>query len=152
MADHPITAVVVGAGNRGLKYASYAELRPDRLKIVGVAEPSASRRRAAGKRFGVPPACQFSSAEELAAQPKMADAAINGTMDRFSTCQPRFRCWKPATTSSWKSPSPSTRTRCGGYLPRAGAAIDGSWSAMCFATLPSTERSRRRWPKASSET
>ena len=83
MADHPITAVVVGAGNRGLKYASYAELRPDRLKIVGVAEPSASRRRAAGKRFGVPPAWQFSSAEELVAQPKMADAAINGTMDRF---------------------------------------------------------------------
>ena len=122
MADHPITAVVVGAGNRGLKYASYAEQRPDRLKIVGIADPSASRRRAAGKRFGVPPARQFSSAEELAAQPKMADAAINGTMDRFPRAHFHSPCWKPATTSSWKSPSPSTRTRCGGYLPRAGAS------------------------------
>ena len=64
-------------------YGSYAEKRPDRLRIVGISDPSALRRRAAAERFRVPPPRRFASAEELAAQPRMADVAINGTMDRF---------------------------------------------------------------------
>ena len=83
MAASPITAVVVGAGHRGIGYARYAEQRPDRLKIVGVADPSGPRRLEAAQRFGIPDSRCFVSADELAARPKFADAAINGTMDRF---------------------------------------------------------------------
>ena len=76
------TAVIVGAGHRALNYASYAEKYPGKFKIVGVAEPSAERRRIVCERFGIPAERAFCSAEELAAVPKFADAAINGTMDR----------------------------------------------------------------------
>ena len=35
----PVTAVVAGAGGRGMGYALFAQEHPDRLRIVGVAEP-----------------------------------------------------------------------------------------------------------------
>ena len=61
------TAVIVGAGHRALNYASYAEKYPEKFKIVGVAEPSAERRRIVCERFGIPAERAFCSAEELAA-------------------------------------------------------------------------------------
>ena len=79
----PVTAVIVGAGHRGVGYAAYSERRPDRLRIVGVADPSELRRRQTAERFGIPETRCFASADELAAQPRFADAAINGTMDRL---------------------------------------------------------------------
>jgi len=79
----PVTAVIVGAGHRSLVYAGYARKRPDQLAIVGVAEPDEQRRRRAAELFGIPPERCFASAEELAAVPRFADAAINGTMDRL---------------------------------------------------------------------
>lgn len=77
-----ITAVIVGAGHRALNYASYAKRAPDKLKIVGVAEPMEERRLAVCEEFSIPPEHAFRTAAELAAVPKFADAAINGTMDR----------------------------------------------------------------------
>ena len=81
MPKRPITAVVVGAGNRGTRYASYALQHPDRLKIVGVAEPFELRRNAFAEGFGLPPAQRYESAEEVAERPRMADVVINTTMD-----------------------------------------------------------------------
>ena len=83
MAQTPVTAVVVGAGNRAMYYSSFALQRPDMLKIVGVAEPSERRRQLAAERFGLSPEQCFDSAQELADKPNMADAVINGTMDQF---------------------------------------------------------------------
>jgi hypothetical protein len=37
--DKPVTAIVCGAGNRGNVYGGYALTYPDKLDIVGVAEP-----------------------------------------------------------------------------------------------------------------
>lgn len=78
----PITAVIVGAGHRALKYASYAQQHPDELQIVGVADPNELRVRQVAELYNLPPERCFSSAEELAAVPRLADAVINGTMDR----------------------------------------------------------------------
>lgn len=79
-----MTAVVVGAGNRSLVYASYASKHPEELRIVGVVEPDVSRRRLAAERFGLPPEACFSTVEELTAGgTRLADAAINGTMDEL---------------------------------------------------------------------
>lgn len=78
----PLTAVIVGAGNRGMLYASYASTHPDELRIVGVADPSPFRRARAAGTFGIPPEGRFASVEDLAARGRIADFAINGTMDQ----------------------------------------------------------------------
>lgn len=76
-----LTAVLVGAGHRALTYASYAQHHPDELQIVGVADPIAERRQLVADRYDLPADHCFTSSEELAAQPKLADFVINGTMD-----------------------------------------------------------------------
>jgi predicted dehydrogenase len=79
----PVTAVLVGAGQRAMIYASYAKKHPERLRIVGVADPDTERRRLAAALYGIPESQCFDSVEALTAAPKLADAAINGTMDRL---------------------------------------------------------------------
>ena len=78
-----ITAVLVGLGHRSVGYAAYADANPDELRIVGVAEPDAVRRARYAERFGVPSQRCFESAEDLAAEERFADVAINGTMDEI---------------------------------------------------------------------
>ncbi len=75
------TCVIVGAGHRALTYASWALEHPDRMEVVGVADPDRERCESAAKMFNLPPSALFGSADDLAGQPKMADFAINGTMD-----------------------------------------------------------------------
>ena len=59
MKKRQITAVVIGAGQRGGDvYAAYALAHPKELKIVGVAEPLADRRNELAKKHGImPEAC-----------------------------------------------------------------------------------------------
>ena len=73
-----VTCIIVGAGHRAM---GYAKACPDRVKVVGVADPSALRRDLVAKQFGLQPEQCFASAEALAAHPKLADFIINGTMD-----------------------------------------------------------------------
>ncbi len=75
------TCIIVGAGHRAVGYAVAC---PDRMKVVGVADPSPVRRKITAKRFGLEPSACFESAEALAVQPKLADFIINGTMDHQS--------------------------------------------------------------------
>ncbi len=78
----PITAVIVGAGHRSLGYASYSQSHPDQLKIVGIAEPNELRRKQTAQTYNLPPEACFNSAFDLAGKPPIADAIINGTMDK----------------------------------------------------------------------
>lgn len=80
--SNPITAIIVGAGHRSMVYAHYAETNPDRLKIVGVADPDVHRRKMVQAKYNLPDSMLFESAEELASHGKLADAVINGTMDQ----------------------------------------------------------------------
>ena len=77
-----ITAVVVGAGHRAMTYASLAEHKPEQLKIVGVADPNKQRQQMVADMYGFSEEFCFDSAQELAKRGKIADAVINGTMDR----------------------------------------------------------------------
>ena len=81
MRNHPITAVIVGAGHRAFVYSKLALTDPDKLKIVGVADPDKIRQKKAMEMFGFPKENCFDSALELSRVPKFADAVINGTMD-----------------------------------------------------------------------
>lgn len=78
-----LTAVVVGFGGRGAIYAKYAMEHPEELAIVGVADPNHMRRQTAAERHNIPAQHLYTTWEELAAQPKMADFAIIGTQDNM---------------------------------------------------------------------
>jgi len=78
-----LTAVVVGYGSRGSIYSRHAVLHPDELEIVAIAEPTPARRETARSRHNLPDDRMYTSWEELAAQPKMADFAIIGTQDNM---------------------------------------------------------------------
>jgi predicted dehydrogenase len=76
-----ITAIIVGAGHRALGYAELAKICPDKLKIVGVADPVPERRKYTMEYFNFDESMCFEDSNELAKHGKLADAVINGTMD-----------------------------------------------------------------------
>lgn len=77
----PNTAVVLGAGGRGAGYAAFALEFPERLKIVGVAEPRQWNREQMAGKHHIPAEAVFTDWQDLAARPRMADAAIICTQD-----------------------------------------------------------------------
>ncbi len=77
----PITAVVLGAGSRGVNYSDYALKWPEELKIVAVAEPRKDRRERFAAAHHIPAECCFESWADLLAQPRLADAAFVCTLD-----------------------------------------------------------------------
>lgn len=79
----PLRAVIVGAGHRGVLYASYGDQHPEELAIVAVVDPDPIRRERAAERFGIPAQGQFASIEELPPAGQIADIALNATMDRL---------------------------------------------------------------------
>ena len=81
MEQKPVTAIIVGAGHRAFVYSKLAKTDPDKLKIVGVADPNPVRRQKAMEEFGFGEDMCCESADELAEKGKLADAIINGTMD-----------------------------------------------------------------------
>ncbi len=82
MSGKPLTAAIVGAGHRSVLYASLSKSQPEKLQVVAVAEPDDTRRNKTAADYGLAPESCFLTAEEMAAQPALADVAINGTMDR----------------------------------------------------------------------
>src|SRR5690349_13440122 len=69
---------IVGAGQRGTGYAELIAGSPG-AEVVAVAEPRAHQRERLARDHGVPHV--FSSWEELAAAPRLADAAVVSTQD-----------------------------------------------------------------------
>jgi len=57
------SCVIVGAGHRAMTYASYVHEHPDRMEVIGVADPIERRRQQAADTFGLDPTNIFSSAE-----------------------------------------------------------------------------------------
>ena len=79
--DRPVTYAVVGAGQRGCGYAEWIAGRPDRARVVAVAEPRRFQREELARQHEVPPERAFRSWQELADAPRLADAAIIATQD-----------------------------------------------------------------------
>ena len=84
----PVTAISIGAGNRGTVYGNFAANFPDQLKIVGVAEPIAFRNDRHAKKHAIESDKRFNSWEEVFKRPKFADAVIIATPDNlhFEPC------------------------------------------------------------------
>lgn len=79
----PVKVAIAGLGNRGREtYAKSAELHPDKMEIVAVADIDSEKVRLAAEKFNVPKEACFSSAEEMLKQEKLADVMIIATQDR----------------------------------------------------------------------
>ena len=82
--SEPITAVMLGAGGRGMyAYGPYALEHPNEIRIVAVAEPDEERRARFSQTHAIPPDRQYRTWQELLATGKLARAAINCTQDKL---------------------------------------------------------------------
>ena len=78
----PVTFAIAGFGDRGSTYASMQNLFPDKMKVVAVADLNPAKVEKAKKLYHIPEENCFSSAEEMLAQPRLADVMVVSTMDR----------------------------------------------------------------------
>lgn len=76
-----LTAILIGAGNRGGTYARKMAELPEKYKIVGVADPRSADREFIRQLHGVPEENCFESWEQILSKPKMADMAVIATVD-----------------------------------------------------------------------
>ncbi len=79
--DKPVTAITLGAGNRGNVYGNYAKKYPGQLKIVGVAEPIPIRNDKYCTQHEIVNENTFTTWEHVFEKPKFADAIIITTPD-----------------------------------------------------------------------
>ncbi len=80
----PITAIVLGAGNRGANaYGSYGLDHPNELDIVAVADPDVERRTRMATAHDIEPDLQFETWEAALARPKLAQVAFITTQDNM---------------------------------------------------------------------
>lgn len=79
----PISVVIVGMGGRASIYSAVALTNPELLQVVGVVDVNPERREQARLMFDLPDENCFCTVEDLVAVPRLADAAINCTMDRL---------------------------------------------------------------------
>lgn len=80
---YPVTLAIVGAGKRGEAYSQYAMEHPNLAKVVAVAEPRQFQREQMVKAHRIPADRVFDSWEDLARQPRLADAVLICTQDRM---------------------------------------------------------------------
>lgn len=84
----PVTFAICGFGIRGMEaYASYQKTHPEDMRLVAVADPDPARRAVAQREYGLPAQACYTSAEELLAQPRLADVLVIATQDRQHVAQ-----------------------------------------------------------------
>lgn len=78
-----IKAIVVGFGDRGSIYASYALEHPEELKIIAVVDPSKERLKLAQELHHLSNEQLFEDLDKCLAKDLPCDLYINGTMDQI---------------------------------------------------------------------
>lgn len=76
-----LTAVLVGAGNRGQIYADYSINHNDELAIIAAVDPNPLRLKECGDKYGVPENMLFRDLKSFIAAKIPCDFVINATMD-----------------------------------------------------------------------
>ena len=80
-----VKLIIAGAGSRGAGYAEFAKSFPDRLEIVGVAEPRDFYRNELVRKFNIPEKNVYSDWQDMAKRKKFADGVIIATQDNMHT-------------------------------------------------------------------
>ncbi|MCD6571560.1 MAG: Gfo/Idh/MocA family oxidoreductase [Deltaproteobacteria bacterium] len=109
------TAIIIGAGDRGGIYASYATRYPDQLKIVGVAEPVKERRERIATAHRIPYQNVFSTWEDILSKPVMADGAIIATQDTMHV-EPVVRAMEAGYHALLEKPMALTEQGCNAII------------------------------------
>jgi predicted dehydrogenase len=76
-----LTAIIMGCGSRGSTYAWQMTKLGEKYRVVGIAEPSQSRRDKIKKMHNIPEENCYHSWDEILDRPKMADLAIISMLD-----------------------------------------------------------------------
>src|SRR6056297_730137 len=71
--DKPLRLAVIGCGSRGYTYSILAARMPDKYELVAGADPMPERRERMRALTDNPEFRTFETADELLAQPRMAD-------------------------------------------------------------------------------
>ncbi|XP_036389759.1 uncharacterized protein zgc:154075 [Megalops cyprinoides] len=79
----PVKVIVVGAGNRGETYAHFATLHPDRMRVVGVADPRIFARQKLQKEHHIVEENVCEDWRCVAERERFADAVFVCTPDRL---------------------------------------------------------------------
>ena len=81
--EYPIRVAICGLGGRGKDaYAPIAEVLPDKMQIVAIAEPIEEKREYVRKRYNVPAENCYELGEVMFEQEKLADVAFICTQDQ----------------------------------------------------------------------
>ena len=79
----PIRVIIIGAGNRGSRYAMHMAEMKEKYQIVAVADPVETRREYVRQLYDLPQSACYDSWEAVLAQPKFADVAVISVMDNM---------------------------------------------------------------------
>jgi len=82
--ERQITAILIGAGNRGMTaYGNYALRYPNKLNFIAVAEPITYRRDKFAKLHNIPSERCYDSWEPMLQEDKFADVVFVCTQDQM---------------------------------------------------------------------
>ncbi|XP_023283151.1 uncharacterized protein LOC111670601 [Seriola lalandi dorsalis] len=79
----PVRVIVVGAGCRGEIYSKFASVHPDRMKVVGVADPRKFARTKLQQQHKITDENTFDDWHSIVEREKFADAVLICTPDRL---------------------------------------------------------------------
>lgn len=114
----PVRAILIGAGNRGTIYTNYALKNPDELKIVGLADPNESRRKAFQEKHNIPHEYLFKDWKEIFTKEKFADGIIIATPDNLHT-KPCLAALEHGYDVLLEKPIAPTEEECRNILEKA---------------------------------
>ncbi len=77
------SVILIGAGDRGRGYASFALKNPAKLKVAAVAEPNAQRRRRFARDHNLGEDACYEDWRTILDRPQLADGAIIATQDQM---------------------------------------------------------------------
>mgnify|MGYP003574947891 CR=1 FL=1 len=123
-----VTAITLGAGNRGNVYGNYAVKFPSDIKIVGVAEPNVFRNDRYAKTHHIVQENRFNTWEDVFKRPKFADAIIISTPDDMHY-QPCMKALEMGYDILLEKPIAPTEKECRDIL--ALAKKQGRIVAVC---------------------
>ena len=115
-----ITAILIGAGSRGMGYARGAKNFEELYDIVAVAEPVECRRNYVRDLYNIPEERVYTDYREILAEGKIADAAIICTMDRDHFA-PTMKAIELGYDIMLEKPIAPTPEECAAITKAAGA-------------------------------
>jgi len=117
--SEPISAVLIGAGQRGAEvYAAYALRHPEEVRFTAVGEPDEKRRERFAAAHGIAPEHCFESWETLLAGERMGQAAVIATQDQQHAA-PALAAMQAGYHILLEKPIATTRVDCESLIQTA---------------------------------